>query len=281
MISVLISVYKKESPEYFDMALQSIYNQTFKDFEVILVVDGPLTNELNLIISKWERIFERMIIIRLESNIGLANALNEGIKRCNYELIARMDTDDYSEPHRLQVQYEFMNENPHIDVLGSDIVEFEKSLDNLLTVRAVPENHEAIVKSLCYRSPMNHVSVMYRKSSVLSAGGYNPLFGDDDYLWARMYVNGCKFHNIKMCLVKVRVSVEGYKRRGGLNLLIWDFKVRKYLFENNKIGVIKLIIIMLAFSIVRFMPTYLRKIFYENIARKRVSKMEYIRGKMN
>lgn len=270
MVSVLISVYQKEKPEYFNMALQSIYNQTFKDYEVVLVADGHLTEELERVVYKWQNIFERFKILRLEKNMGLANALNEGIRICNNELIARMDSDDYSEPERLEIQYNFMVKNPHIDVLGSDIFEFNGLLDNLLMVRDVPENHEDIVKSICYRAPMNHVTVMYRKSSVLGVGGYEPFYGDDDFLWAKMYVKGYRFHNVKICLVRVRVSADGYKRRGGLNLLLWDFRMRKYLFKHGKIGLFKLIIIMAAFLVVRFMPANLRKLFYENVARKKL-----------
>src|SRR3989338_814865 len=108
-MSVLISVYKSEQPKFFDLALQSIYGQTFQDFEVVIVVDGPIPPALEAVVSKWsEKFFGRVKIVRNPKNLGIAGALNAGLEACSNELVARMDSDDYSLPERLQIQHDFI-----------------------------------------------------------------------------------------------------------------------------------------------------------------------------
>ena len=92
--SVLLSVYIKENPQYLSQALDSIINQSVQPSEIIIVKDGPLTKELDDIIDQYNKNYQFIQIVTLPNNLGLGKALNEGIKHCQYELIARMDTDD-------------------------------------------------------------------------------------------------------------------------------------------------------------------------------------------
>jgi glycosyltransferase involved in cell wall biosynthesis len=92
--SVLLSVYYKENPLYFRISLDSIFNQTVLPTEIVLVKDGPLTSELDTVIEEYKLKYPILKILPLIKNVGLGKALNEGLKYCSYELVARMDTDD-------------------------------------------------------------------------------------------------------------------------------------------------------------------------------------------
>lgn len=263
MVSILMPVYIKESPEHFDLAMESIYNQTFKDFEIILVIDGPLTQQLYVVVHKWKGLFGTKIkIVELEENTGLANALNTGLKQCSFDLVARMDSDDYSEPHRLEVQLQFMEKHPEVDIVGSYVSEFKEEVDEFKQrVIAVPSEHADIIKSMWFRNPMNHPSVIFRKQRVIAVGGYEAFYGDDDHLWAKMYVAGYRFHNIKQCLVKMRVGSGLYKRRG-VKWLPYDLRVRRYLSKHGKMNLFQFIFVVSVLVLYRLMHSKIREILH-------------------
>ena len=100
--SVLLSLYYKEKGEYLRQSLDSIFNQTLKPDEVILVEDGPLTEALYEVLSEYSNIYSNFKIVRLEKNGGLGNALNIGLAHCSFDLVARMDTDDIAKPDRFE-----------------------------------------------------------------------------------------------------------------------------------------------------------------------------------
>lgn len=270
MISVLMSVYKKDQPAHFDLAIKSIYEQTFKDFELVLVADGPLTDGLHKVLNNWKEVFGgKMKIICLKENQGLAKALNEGLNHCSFDLVARMDSDDYSEPDRLKIQYDFMGKHSEVDLLGSYIGEFIDNENKIILIREVPLSHEDIVKKMWFQNPINHVTVMFRKKSVLEVGKYDPFYGDDDFLWAKMLTAGKIFQNLSLCLVRVRIGNDMHKRRG-VKLFCHDFRVKKYLLKNKKMNFIQFIFITSILLVFRIMPSFVRKILYFRI-RKKVS----------
>src|SRR5690554_5001347 len=112
--TVLMSVYAKEQPDYFNQAFLSIWDQqTLKPDQIVLVKDGPLTAELDAEIQRWqEKLGKVLSVVELPENVGLGAALNEGLKACKYELVARMDTDDISLPARFEEQVAFMQTHP-------------------------------------------------------------------------------------------------------------------------------------------------------------------------
>ena len=211
-----MSLYYKERPEYLLQSLNSVFSQTLKATEVILVEDGPITKELKDVVNYFESKYKELKVIPLPTNRGLGCALNEGLKFCNFDLVVRMDTDDISCPDRFEKQILFMNEHPDVDICGSWLQEFQNDISNKLRIKEVPISHKEISNYLKSRNPLNHPSVIVKKNAIINAGGYKsfPLF-EDYYLWARMYMNGCIFANIPECLVYFRVSSDMYKRRGG------------------------------------------------------------------
>lgn len=215
--SALLSIYSKEQPSYFQAALTSIWDeQTLKPTQIVLVQDGPLTKELEDIITEWqERLGSILTTVPLKQNVGLAAALNEGLKHCQYELIARMDTDDIAMPTRFEKQIAFMQKNPEIAASSAQIEEWNTELTQKLDQRNLPTEPEAVTRFAKRRSPLSHPVSIFRKSAVLAVGGYPPLRkAQDCALWALLLVNGYKLANLPDMLLKMRTGNELLNRRG-------------------------------------------------------------------
>lgn len=163
LFSVLLSLYHKESPLFLRQSLTSIFTQTLLPIEVVLVEDGPLTDELYAVIKEFTSQHPELKVISLPTNRGLGKALNEGLKHCSYDLVARMDTDDIAKPDRFEKQLAIFLEHPEIDVVGAWIDEFEGEVSNVLSMRKVPEQHENILRFAKGRCPVNHPVVMFRR----------------------------------------------------------------------------------------------------------------------
>lgn len=266
--SVLLSLYIKEKPNYLRQSLDSIFNQTLVPSEVILVKDGPLTDELNIVVTEYVTKYKVLKVVSLNENQGLGKALNEGLKYCTYDLVARMDTDDIAKYDRFEKQMFIFDKFPEVDVVGAWIEEFENSVSNVLSIRKVPETHEAIHKFAQCRCPINHPVVMFRKKAVICAGGYQhfPLF-EDYYLWMRMLMNGARFYNIQESLLFFRISSDMFKRRGG-----WKYACDELRFQNimRKIGFISLSMFLrnvyCRFTM-RVLPNMVRKLLYNKLLR--------------
>lgn len=209
--SVLMSLYKKENPEYLKIALDSMINQTVKPDEIILVEDGLLTDELYAVLDEYNQYLHR---IKNETNLGLGLALNVGLKICKNELVARMDTDDCSKPDRCEKQMKRFEEKPNLSIVGSHIDEFVDNISNVVSKRKVPTTSEAIYNYAKRRSAFNHPTIMYRKSKVLKQGGYADLKRNQDVdLFGRMLYAGDMAENIDESLLWFRSSDKHAKRR--------------------------------------------------------------------
>ena len=213
--SVLMSLYVKEKPEYLSVAIDSILNQTVRPDQIVIVKDGPLTDELDEIVAKYvNENIDIFTVVTSEENIGLGRALNLGLKHCRNELVARMDTDDISKPQRCEKQLKVFEINPELSIVGSFVDEFYSSPDEVVSVRAVPEKHEDIYNFAKKRSAFNHPAVMYRKSKVLENGGYADLRRNQDVdLFGRMLFSGCKAQNIGESLLWFRSNDALARRR--------------------------------------------------------------------
>ena len=145
--SVLMSLYFKEKVEYARECFESLLNQTVPATEWIIVEDGLLTKELYDLLDEYQNKYPNLIIrVPLEKNVGLGLALREGILHCNYELIARMDTDDIARKDRFEKQLIEFNKNSNLDICGSYILEFEGKKDNIVAKRTVPLEDKQIKK---------------------------------------------------------------------------------------------------------------------------------------
>ena len=236
--SVAISVYKNDKADFFDRALESITDlQSIKPNEIVLVVDGPIGDELNSVIAKYENKYSILKTVRLSENGGLGNALKIAVENCTNELIARMDSDDISLPNRFEEQLKMFKDNPDLDIVGGNISEFIDTEENIVAYREVPLTDSDIKEYLKVRCPLNHVSVMYKKSAVLKSGGYLDLFWNEDYyLWIRMCEQNCKMANTGTVLVNVRTGQDMYKRRGGRKYYKSEKFLQDYMLKRKMIG---------------------------------------------
>lgn len=229
--SVLMSLYKKEHPEYLSLALDSMINQTVKPDEIVLVEDGPLTDELYRVVDEYkDNDPELFHIIINERNLGLGMALNRGLKECRNELVARMDTDDVSKPDRCEKQIKRFTEVPELDIVGSHIDEFVGGIKQVVSQRRVPCDHDSIYRYARRRSAFNHPTVMYKKTSVLSIGGYSDLRRNQDVdLFGRMLFSGCKAENIDESLLWFRSSDElANRRRSWVNTSTYITTIKRF-----------------------------------------------------
>lgn len=208
--SVLMSLYKKENPTFLRLSIDSMLNQTVKPDEIILVEDGPLTDELYAILDEYPMLHR----IKNTTNLGLGLSLNIGLKECKNELVARMDTDDCSKPDRCEKQLARFFEKPYLSIVGSHIEEFVKTTDNIISTRKVPVLSTDIYNYAKRRSAFNHPTVMYSKTAVLENNGYANLKRNQDVdLFGRMLFNGYKAENIDESLLFFRSSDDLAKRR--------------------------------------------------------------------
>lgn len=270
--SVLMSVYKKENPHFLQESLDSVFSQTLPPNEVILVEDGPLTNELYNVINHFIKSYANLKVIPLEKNTGLGNALNEGMKRCSFELIARMDTDDICFPQRFEKQIKYMESHPDVDVLGCWTEEFHEDINGNIIITSHKKFPETVWNNVKYstkRCPVEHPAVILRKSAVLAVGGYKYCYlFEDYYLWARMFVNGSKFYNLQEPLLYFRMSDESFKRRGGVKYAINEYRTLKEFKRIGFMSTFELYYAVVTRFPIRILPNSLRKMFYKYFLRK-------------
>ncbi len=269
--SVLMSVYHKENSLFFSQSLDSMINQTIRPDEIVLVCDGPLTKELDRVIDKYTKENKNLFnVIRLKENKGLGNALNIGIDNCRNELIARMDTDDISKPERCEKEIEIFNSNSEIGIVGSNIEEFSTSVNEMNSIRKVPEFHDDIRKFIKKRNPFNHPSVMYKKSEVLKAGNYKDVrYMQDYFLWVDMISNGTVGYNIQENLVSMRANDNLFKRRSGHEYSKIQHKLLKYMKGKKIINSFEYITFLALRSISSMLPNFVRKFLFKKLLRKK------------
>ena len=265
--SVLMSIYHKETLQDFNRAMKSIWDeQTIKPDEIVLVEDGELTDELYKGIRSWKnKLGKSLNIIPLEVNLGLGDALNIGLQKCNYEIIARMDTDDISLPSRFEKQLESFSNND-IDICGTWINEFEDMEGVTEAVRKLPELHQDIVKFLKSRSPMNHVSIMFKKTEILRVGGYQKMMWIEDYyLFVRLIQSGARFYNIQESLVNVRAGAAQLERRRGLKYAFSELTLQRKMLELGFLNLFEFSINVILRFVVRMIPKQASTLIYSII----------------
>ena len=264
--SVLLSVYWKEKPDWLRVCLDSIIRQTVRPDEVVIMEDGPLTAELDAVVDEFAERYHEVKVVALPKNGGLGPALNEGLKHCSYDLVARMDADDICKPNRFERELQMFEKDADLDVCCSWIEEFKDSTDNVVNVRRLPERHEELYEFGKKRNPVNHPSCMFRKKAVIENGNYVEfqLF-EDYYLWSRMMVNGCKFYCIQESLLLFRYSRNLIKRRGGLIYAWTEFKFQRKLHEIGYINRSTFLRNVLIRAITRLVPCDLRVQIYKRI----------------
>lgn len=267
--SVLMSLYIKEDAENFRIAINSMINQTCPPEEIVLVEDGALTDELYVVINEIKEVHPGLITSVIhEKNQGLGLALQHGLEVSRNELIARMDTDDIAVPDRCEKQLIFMKENPDVAIVGGQIDEFINVESNIVGKREVPTTNKELKEYIQKRCPFNHMTVMFRKSDIMSVGNYKEWFLNEDYyLWIRLALANKKFANLPEILVHVRTGADMYQRRGGMKYFVSERDIQKFMYEQGVIGYPRYVINVSERLILQvLMPNWLRGIVFRVFA---------------
>lgn len=199
-VSILISSYN-EKEQYLIDSIRSLFEQTYSDFEIILIDDGSEKKYSDDIYS-LAREDNRLNIIRRKDNKGLAYSLNEAAQLARGKYFARMDSDDYSHKNRLELQVGFLDSHPEIALVGSLATTFGATNRTITQ----PLSDDAIEAKLCFNSSFVHPSIMMRRSFFEACGGYDEtiLKAQDYDLWVRGRTHGFKYANIPICLIDYR-----------------------------------------------------------------------------
>jgi glycosyltransferase involved in cell wall biosynthesis len=222
-VSVVMPVYN--AAKYLPLAIESILNQTYKDFEFIIIDDGS-TDESWEIIKKYSLKDGRIRIIRNRLNLGICRTLNYGISQARGKYIARMDGDDWSYPDRFFKQVSFMKAHPKVVICGGFTEVCDMHLNKIIYHQTYPTTDKMIRKKILILNPFAHPLTIYKKKTFLEAGGYNErLFTVEDYdLYFRLGNLG-KFANLAYTLLKLRIRDDSISRRNiarqtALNLFV-------------------------------------------------------------
>lgn len=268
--SVLITVYEKEKPYNLRKSLLSSYRQTIRPTEIVLVCDGELTQELYDEIEQIKSEIPILKVYQLPCNVGSGPASCFGVKKCNTDLIARMDSDDYSEETRFEKQIKAFEENPNLIMVGTNIL--EKNTE-FTAFKTVPEKTEEIRKYSKFRNPFNNPSSMMKKEYILKVGNYRKFryLEDYDLIMRLIHDNPTKdFLNIQEPLVIMQTNNSSYLRRGGLLYVKTEFFLQTDFYKRGYISKVELCRNIFIRNIVRVMPNSMRKLIYKKKMRESV-----------
>lgn len=269
--SVLMAVYTKDNAMHLRLAIDSMLSQSVKPEQFVIVKDGPVTEALNTVINEFEESNKEVFtIISLEQNQGLANALNEGIRACRNELIARMDADDIALTTRCEKELQMFEKHEKLAICGCNIDEFYDDPGNIRTSRVVPSEYQDICQFMRKRQPFNHPTVMYRKSMLEAVGGYAKLQRKEDFdLFSRCINAGYYALNINESLYLYRANEGNYKRRKSLVNLKSALYVYKLHYKRKGCSLLDLIIVSGAELVFFILPTGVMRWLSDTVLREK------------
>ena len=266
--TVLLAVYYRDEPNQFDRALTSIFSNTLLPKSVLVVADGPLTDDLDEVLASHAAYQQTLRIHRLPVNGGLSKALNEGLALVDTEWVARADADDINHSDRFQKQARLLTmRGGAIDLMGGAISEVDR-VGRLLAVRHTPTSHDEIVRFASRRNPFNHMTVWYRTELARRVGGYPCIHLKEDYaLWAAMIKAGARCANLDEPLVDALTGQEMYRRRGGLRYAVAEIELQRHLHMTGLKSRLLACIDICSRSAVFLAPACVREMVYKKILR--------------
>lgn len=223
-VSVIMGVFN--SAKKVGVAIESILNQTFTDFEFIICDDASTDNTYETI-KEYAGKDKRIKLLKNEKNLGLAKTLNICLESARGKYIARMDDDDFSHPQRFEKQIKFLDENPEYAIVGTSKNYFD---ENGIWGKAIHSGERTLIDIYCGRN-FTHPSVMMRREALESVGFYTDspftLRCEDYDLWCKLYYKGYKGFNMSEILLDYCESKESIKRRK-FKYRVNGFKLRLY-----------------------------------------------------
>lgn len=268
-IGVVMATYYKEALENLCESVGSVLGQTELPDRFVVVADGPIpvdqADYLRSVASANGGLFE---VIFLEKNVGCFAARNIGIRHCDTDFVAIMDSDDICEADRLAKQ-KIAIVSESYDVVGSWQVEFDNRTGRDIALKTCPLTDLEIKKSLRFRCLLPDPSVVLRRSLFLAVGGYPEMLkmGGDHILFMRMAAHGARFACVGEPLIRVRISPEQRMRRTGIAVVRGDIRLRWEAFRIGYISFPEAVIYGLVFIAFRLIPARLKPIIYRMIRR--------------
>ncbi|RXW34759.1 glycosyl transferase family 2 [Enterococcus faecium] len=226
-ISVIMSTYNEETKE-LSSAIDSILQQSYTDFEFIIIIDNPNNKNLLSTVEKYAEMDNRIHIISNKKNMGLAASLNIGLQEANGELIARMDADDISAKDRFERQIAHFLNHPSTDILSTNCFYIDEDGKLIGKKSEIPTTKEAIEKILPIGSSIIHPSVMGKKVAFLKMKGYRKLETAEDYdLWLRMLSAGIIIRSLPDYLLYYRIRKNSMTKSNVYRQIMTDIFIRE------------------------------------------------------
>lgn len=268
---VLMSVYKNDNPEHLKLSIDSILNQTYQEFVLLVGVDGAVSDGLRACLEGYvdstnSPTANKVKVFWFKENRGLTavlnNLLEEG-KKMQPKYIARMDADDISKTDRFEKQVKMLEKNQELDVIGGAIEEME--YDGRLNGKVIhyPLTHDECFRFFATRNPLAHPAVMFRARFFEKATSYNAAYkkNQDTELWYRAFKAGCRFGNLEDVVLTFRVSKDMYKRRGGTKFAKEVLRLRNEINRGLGYGM-KATMFGYAYYIMAISPGWVKKFAY-------------------
>jgi glycosyltransferase involved in cell wall biosynthesis len=264
--SVLMSLFYKEDPNYLETTFSSLANQTRKADEIIVVIEGELPVSLIKILDKWENYFGSDVLIKVYANEekGFVACLNLGLKKAKNDIIIRVDTDDFSEPNRIEVQLAEFEKDSKLALLSGQLAEYDEYLEGDPKIRKVPLEYLDIKKYAKIRNPINHPTSAYKRIVALDLGLYPNVGSNEDYAFFTTFLKHNHYtKNLDSQLVRARTGNALYLRRRGKKYLRGELECLRHIYH---IGFFSYPVYLFHISsriIIRNMPVGLIRFIYK------------------
>jgi glycosyltransferase involved in cell wall biosynthesis len=270
--TVLMALYRGDDSLLFKRAVNSVFVNTLLPKELLLVVDGPITAQLESDLEGLELLYgEKLKVIRLMENKGLAMALNYGLNFVSTSWVVRADADDINLGNRFRALATMVQNNPCLDLVGSAILEIDER-GVALSKRVMPKNESDIRAFAIRRNPFNHMTVAFRLDVVQGLGGYPNIHLKEDYgLWCMCIAAGARMSNTDEILVWASTGVGMYKRRGGCRHAKSEYSLQKLMVNLGLKNGLQAMLDGFTRSIFFLIPTNLRGFIYIKMFRQSIN----------
>lgn len=257
-----MTVYVGDDPDHFAAALASVLRQSPPADQVVLVEDGPLSPEVRDHIDHTRARNPTLEVVALPENQGLVTSLNTGLGHCRGEYVFRMDADDICMPGRFGAQLAYMEANADVGVLGAAMAEFSEDPRKPDSVKRMPMTHDAIMRVLPFRNPLNHPTVCMRRTVIPESGYPDLRYVEDYFLWARLAAAGVRFHNLDEVLLAYRFNAHTLGRRSGWSNFRNEMTLRLWMRRHGLLSWPVFMAAGLVQVIVRFSPPVVQRVLW-------------------
>lgn len=266
--SVLMPTYDRDDLcMLFEQAVDSCLENTLLPDKIIIVIDGPVRDIFRSKIERYEKL-DRILVVWLPKNVGIARALNEGLKHVHTKYVVRADADDINRPSRFEAQLEILLKG--YNVCGGAICERDM-VGNELAIKRCPSDHEDILKYSLRRCPFNHMAVAFEHEWVMNLGGYPDIYLKEDWaLWTLLIEAGALTQNSQEIFVDATTDVNMYRRRGGVKNIVSEYYMQRFLRLHRKKSFSLAVLDFCLKSLFFAAPAQLRGFVYQSFLRDRI-----------